>query len=401
MTRCASLLLPVVLCGAAMAQRVEPTGPIAVLDTGMGRVTCRLYQRQAPALTANFVGLATGAKDWKDQATGDVVHRTPFYDGTAAIGVVDGFGGGDRLGARRGVAGDPQPLEQTGLKFDRAGRLAMSIVQGKVSSSIFFVTDHADSEIDRGKRGVVFGQCEEASLPVVAAISHALLSTDNHPKEPVALDRIAIIAAGQPLPAVAAHVDAGKVVPQPVPVGFSMVPAPEPTGPTAVIDTSQGTMTCRLFTETPLATANFTGLANGTKPWHDAQTRATAQGHFYDGLHVDRVLPDFMVQNGDHPHQGFVGTDHGIGIAFGVETVPGLNFDRPGRLAMANDGPNTNASEWFVTTVPVAALNEQYTIFGQCDVATVDVARKIAALPRDHKNKPLTPVVISSVRVGR
>ncbi len=102
------LLLAVLLpgVGPCLAQRpaargaVAPGGPTVVIDTTMGRVVCRLYARQAPLMTANFVGLATGTKDWKDGTTGQVVHGKPFYDGTAVFGWGQGFGAGDRVGGR-------------------------------------------------------------------------------------------------------------------------------------------------------------------------------------------------------------------------------------------------------------------------------------------------------------
>ena len=113
------------------------------------------------------------------------------------------------------------------------------------SSSVFYVLGHADREYDG--RGTVFGQCDDASLPVVAAISHALLSADNHPAAPVAINHIAVVRAGEAMPPVAAAVPLAEVTPQPAPMPVGMIPAPEPTGPTAVIDTTMGTMRCRLF----------------------------------------------------------------------------------------------------------------------------------------------------------
>ena len=91
-----------------------------------GRITCRLYDKQAPVTVANFVGLAEGTKDWKDPATDQMVHGKPFYDGTGLAGTSDGILGGDRLGRLLGTAGPPFPMEKSGLGFERAGRLVMA-----------------------------------------------------------------------------------------------------------------------------------------------------------------------------------------------------------------------------------------------------------------------------------
>ncbi|WP_446742572.1 peptidylprolyl isomerase [Silvibacterium acidisoli] len=378
-----------------------PTGPIAVIDTSQGRITCRLFSKEAPEITANFVGLATGSKDWKDQATGQTMHGVPFYDATAIMGASDSIVAGDRLGNLKGVAGDPLPMEKTGLTFDRGGRLAMAGVDGKVSSSMFSVTAHANMELASRAGEVVFGQCDDASQQVAHDISHQLLATDNHPSRAVAIRHIAIVQPGQPLPHMAPDVDPLNVVPQPVPVPVNPIPAPEPTGPTALINTTEGRFTCRLFEETPKATGTFTGLATGTMAWHDPKTKALMHGHFYEGLHFNRVLPDFMIQNQDYPHEDPLKEDAGTGIKYSIEPIDGLLFDRPGRLAMANAGPDTNDSEFFITEVPVSRLNAHYTIFGQCDDASVALAQKIANLPRDKNNRPLKPVTITKVSIVR
>jgi peptidyl-prolyl cis-trans isomerase A (cyclophilin A) len=369
----------------------QPDGPTVVMDTSLGRVTCKLYSKLAPVTVANFVGLASGEKEWTDPLTGKVMQGKGFYDGTALNGVSDGMIGGDRMGGGKGVMAS-FPAEKTGLGYDRGGRLVMAKgdAAGTESGSLFFVTEHADMEYER-RGGVVFGQCDKASLGVVAAISHALLSVDNHPQTPVAVNKMVVVRAGEPLPAVAAEVPAAQVTPQPVPVPVATVPAPEPTGPVAVMETSKGTLTCRLFEETPIATANFIGLVNGTMARKNPATGAEVRGkRFYDGLHFGRVIPDFMVQNADQA---------GIVDKFGVETVPGLSFDRPGRLAYANSGPDTNTSEFFVTEHPVRRLDGLYTIFGQCDGLSVGVVETMARVARDEHNKPVVPVVIKRITV--
>jgi cyclophilin family peptidyl-prolyl cis-trans isomerase len=393
---------------SAAAKAAEPTGPVVVIDTSMGRITCRLYEKQAPLTSANFVGLAEGSKDWKDPATDQVVHGKGFYDGTGLAGVSDGLMGGDRRGMLRGTAGAPFPAEKSGLGFERAGRLVMAKYKpepgaeagvGKqpemTSSSVFYVLEHADREYDG--RGTVFGQCDDASLAVVTAISHALLSVDNHPAEPIAINHIAVVRAGEAMPPVAAAVPVAQVTPQPVPMPAAGIPSPEPTGPTAVIDTSMGAMTCRLFSkEAPVGVANFIGLEEGTKEWKNPSTHAMVHGRkFYDGLSFRRVIPDFMIQNADMP--GDASGDGDIGFHFANEIVPGLTFDRPGRLAYANAGPDTNQSEFFITEAPNHRLDGGYTIFGQCDDASVKVVEAIARLARDEHNRPLKPVVIRHI----
>jgi cyclophilin family peptidyl-prolyl cis-trans isomerase len=271
---------------SAAAKAAEPTGPVVVIDTSMGRITCRLYEKQAPVTVANFVGLAEGSKDWKDPATDQMVHGKGFYDGTGLAGMSDGLMGGDRLGMLKGTAGAPFPMEKSGLGFERAGRLVMAKYKpepgaGKApemtSSSVFYVLEHADREYDG--RGTVFGQCDDASLAVVTAISHALLSVDNRPAEPIAINHIAVVREGEVVPPVAAAVPLANVTPQPVPMPAAAIPSPEPTGPTAVIDTSMGAMTCKLFSkEAPVAVANFIGLEEGTKEWRNPSTHAMMRG---------------------------------------------------------------------------------------------------------------------------
>jgi TonB family protein len=102
-----------------------------------------------------------------------------------------------------------------------------------------------------------------------------------------------------------------------------------------------------------------------------------------------------MIQGGDPAGTGMGGP----GYAFNDEFDPGLNFDRPGRLAMANSGPNTNGSQFFITELPFESGNGHYVIFGQCDDASVDVVKAIARVPRDSNDKPLTPVVLERVMI--
>jgi peptidyl-prolyl cis-trans isomerase A (cyclophilin A) len=174
-------------------------------------------------------------------------------------------------------------------------------------------------------------------------------------------------------------------------------PAPQPTGPTAIFDTSMGTMTCRLFDkQAPNAVANFVGLATGTKDWTDPATKQKVHGQpFYDGTTFHRVIPEFMIQGGDR-----LGTGEGdAGYMFRDEFDPNLNFDVPGRLAMANSGPDTNGSQFFITEVPYPSLDQHYVIFGQCDEHSVLVESSIARVNRDGNDKPIEPVVLKKVTI--
>jgi TonB family protein len=142
--------------------------------------------------------------------------------------------------------------------------------------------------------------------------------------------------------------------------------------------------------------ANFIALANGTKDWTDPTTnKVQRHRRYYDVTTFHRVIPEFMIQGGDP-----TGTGMGDpGYKFDDEFDPNLNFDRPGRLAMANSGPNTNGSQFFITELPFESGNQHYVIFGQCDDASVDVVKAIARVQRDSSDKPLSPVALEKVRI--
>jgi peptidyl-prolyl cis-trans isomerase A (cyclophilin A) len=179
----------------------------------------------------------------------------------------------------------------------------------------------------------------------------------------------------------------------------SVSPVLHPTGPTAVLDTSMGRITCKLFAkEAPAAVANFVGLAEGTKDWTDPVTHAKMHRKpFYNGTTFHRVIPEFMVQGGDPLATG----EGDPGYSFADEFDPNLNFDVAGRLAMANSGPNTNGSQFFITEAPVDELNQKYSLFGQCDDASVAVVKAIARVPRDAQDKPVTAVTLTKVTIVR
>jgi peptidyl-prolyl cis-trans isomerase A (cyclophilin A) len=170
-----------------------------------------------------------------------------------------------------------------------------------------------------------------------------------------------------------------------------------PNGPSVLMDTSMGRITCQFFQkQAPNAVANFIGLAQGTKEWTNPATdKKERHKPLYDGTTFHRVIPGFMIQGGDP-----VGTGAGDpGYTFADEFDPDLNFDVPGRLAMANSGPNTNGSQFFITEQGYDSLNQHYTLFGQCDDSSVEVVKAIARVQRDGSDKPLTPVVLKKVTI--
>lgn len=170
--------------------------------------------------------------------------------------------------------------------------------------------------------------------------------------------------------------------------------------PTAVIHTTAGDLRCTLFEkETPVTVGNFIGLASGTKEWKNPVTHVPKKGvPLYDGTIFHRVIPNFMIQGGDPAGNG----SGDPGYTFKDEFVSTLAFDRPGRLAMANSGPSTNGSQFFITEVPTPHLNGRHTIFGQCDPASVELVKKIARMTSDpSNNRPFHPVKITHIEIQR
>ncbi len=172
------------------------------------------------------------------------------------------------------------------------------------------------------------------------------------------------------------------------------------TNPTAIIHTTVGDLHCTLFEkETPITVANFIGLAEGTKDWTNPVSHAKKHGvPLYDGTIFHRVIPEFMIQGGDPAGNG-AGDP---GYRFKDEIVSTLMFDRPGRLAMANSGPGTNGSQFFITEVPTPHLNGHHTIFGQCDPGALELVKKIARMTADpSNNRPFHPVKIEHIEIKR
>jgi peptidyl-prolyl cis-trans isomerase A (cyclophilin A) len=163
----------------------------------------------------------------------------------------------------------------------------------------------------------------------------------------------------------------------------------------AVLDTTLGEITCQLFPDkAPETVQNFVGLASGTKEFVDPETRKQTKRPFYDGLVFHRVIPKFMIQGGCPQGSG----TGGPGYKFKDEFTPDLSFDKAGRLAMANAGPGTNGSQFFITVAPTDWLDNHHTIFGQV-VKGLDVVDKIVNTPKGAGDRPQTAVVMNTVKI--
>jgi peptidyl-prolyl cis-trans isomerase A (cyclophilin A) len=165
---------------------------------------------------------------------------------------------------------------------------------------------------------------------------------------------------------------------------------------TATIETSMGSFHCELYADkAPMTVANFVGLATGKKAWLNPKTQQVEKGKpFFDGLIFHRVISKFMIQGGD-PLGAGVG---GPGYKFGDEVGTGLTM-KPGTLAMANAGPGTNGSQFFITEIGPNWLNDKHTIFGQCK--EVDLVKQIGSVPKGPGDKPTTPVTITKVTFAK
>ena len=167
---------------------------------------------------------------------------------------------------------------------------------------------------------------------------------------------------------------------------------------TATLHTNKGDIVIELFdTKAPKTVANFVGLATGTKEYRDATTGAKTTGNYYDGLVFHRVIDGFMIQGGCPEGTG----RGGPGYTFADEFHPDLSFDRPYLLAMANAGPGTNGSQFFITVGKTPHLNRRHTIFGEVtDPASQKVVDAIATTKVDRSDRPVESVVIESLTVA-
>lgn len=156
-----------------------------------------------------------------------------------------------------------------------------------------------------------------------------------------------------------------------------------------------GSITFRLFKdEAPLTVSNFIGLAEGTKEWTDPKTKEKVKKLFYDGLIFHRIIPNFMIQGGDPEGTG----SGGPGFTFEDEFSSKLKHDKPGRLSMANRGPNTNGSQFFITLVPTPWLDNRHTIFGEV-LEGMDVIEKMGKVPKGSNDRPLKDIIMKKVRI--
>ncbi|SDF53352.1 peptidyl-prolyl cis-trans isomerase A (cyclophilin A) [Pseudonocardia oroxyli] len=175
------------------------------------------------------------------------------------------------------------------------------------------------------------------------------------------------------------------------------VTAPGNSKQTAILHTSEGDIRINLFGDhAPKTVENFTGLATGDKAYSQPNASGGDSGPFYDGSVFHRVISGFMIQGGDPTGTG----RGGPGYQFGDEFHPELKFDRPYLLAMANAGPGTNGSQFFITVGPTPHLNRRHTIFGEvADGESRAVVDAIAGTSTDRTDRPLTDVVIQSVEI--
>jgi len=171
-----------------------------------------------------------------------------------------------------------------------------------------------------------------------------------------------------------------------------------PAGTYAIFETSQGNIVIRLLEkEAPKTVANFIGLAEGTKEFTDEMNGKKQKKNYYDGLTFHRVIPDFMIQGGDPAGNGMGGP----GYQFEDETRNSPHkFDQKGKLAMANAGPNTNGSQFFITVAPTTWLTGKHTIFGEV-IEGQDIVDKISKVARGRQDRPAKDVVIQSVAIER
>ncbi|MBI2883090.1 MAG: peptidylprolyl isomerase [Candidatus Methylomirabilis oxyfera] len=163
------------------------------------------------------------------------------------------------------------------------------------------------------------------------------------------------------------------------------------------METTKGTIKIKLFEkEAPKTVANFTELAEGKKEWTDPKTGKKGKSHYFDGLIFHRVIPKFMIQGGDPTGTG----RGGPGYRFDDEFHKDLKHSKPGMLSMANAGPGTNGSQFFLTVAPTPFLDGKHSVFGEI-VEGLDVAIAISNVPRDGNDRPLEDVKMTKVTIVR
>src|SRR5678810_1111546 len=163
----------------------------------------------------------------------------------------------------------------------------------------------------------------------------------------------------------------------------------------AKFDTTEGSFTAKLFeAEAPNTVANFVGLAEGTKEWTDPRSGKKVKQPYYDGIIFHRVIDGFMIQGGDPLGKGIGGP----GYKFADEFHPKLRHSKEGILSMANAGPNTNGSQFFITLGPTPHLDNRHSVFGEV-VEGLDVVKRIGGVPTGRQDRPVKDVVINSVKI--
>lgn len=169
-------------------------------------------------------------------------------------------------------------------------------------------------------------------------------------------------------------------------------------GTYATFNTTEGQIVCRLFEkDAPITVKNFTDLAEGKREWKDRVSGKGGNGPLYSGTIFHRVIPNFMIQGGDPSGTGM--GDPGYRFQDETKGSP-HNFDKPGKLAMANSGPNTNGSQFFITVAATTWLTGKHTIFGEV-MEGQDIVEKIANVPRNRQDRPNKDVVLQSVTIER
>jgi peptidyl-prolyl cis-trans isomerase A (cyclophilin A) len=165
----------------------------------------------------------------------------------------------------------------------------------------------------------------------------------------------------------------------------------------AHFDTTLGSFTVELFeTKAPKTVANFVGLAEGTREWRHPKTGESHKKPYYDGIIFHRVISGFVIQGGDP-----LGLGHGgPGYQFEDEFHPDLRHDRAGVLSMANAGPNTNGSQFFITLGPTPHLDRRHSVFGAV-VKGLDVVEKIGQARTDRQDRPVTPIAMNKITIER
>lgn len=166
----------------------------------------------------------------------------------------------------------------------------------------------------------------------------------------------------------------------------------------ATLNTTEGKIVIKLFSDhAPKTVANFVKLATGKREWTDPETKMKTTRRLYDGTIFHRVIPNFMIQGGDPLGNGYGGP----GFDFDDEIHPDLIFNKPYLVAMANSGPNTNGSQFFITVAPTPWLNQKYTIFGEVeDSESQKVVDTIVNVKTGENDRPIDPIKIESVSVS-